>query len=120
MEYTIKLDNLCQKISSIKKNSKTKLNFSFLFNSKRILILFAISVIITIFIAYMQYLIITYSIIPSILLIIFLGLKFIFNEINMDNPIIKFIRENSTFMITPLLVIFINIIVYKAMNVLGI
>lgn len=89
------------------------------FNYKGILILSTVSVIIAILTVSYFYqlvtLIIDYSIQLSILLIASLSIRFIFNEFNSNNKIIKFIQKKSIFLIIPLFIIFISILAYKSL-----
>ncbi len=101
-------------------NTKTKKNLKMieaLFNYKWIFTIFAASVIITILVVfyfnYLIYLVMVYSVPLSVLLVVLTNLRFILNELDTDNSIIKFIQLNSIFMIIPLFILFISIIVSR-------
>ena len=86
-------------------------------NYKIIFILSTVAITVTVLIFLYLYssitLIIHYSVPLAILLIVLMNLRFILNELDTDNSIIKFIQVNSIFMIIPLFILFISIIVSK-------
>jgi hypothetical protein len=53
----------------------------------------------------------------SIILILVLVLRYILDEINTGNLILKFLVDRTIFLIIPLLLLFIGIIIYSAMTV---
>jgi hypothetical protein len=62
-------------------------------------------------------LIMDYSLLISIILILVLILRYILEEINTENMILKFLADRTIFLIIPLLLMFIGIIIYSAMTV---
>lgn len=107
-EITENLNNSSINAKDKYKNTKvnSKFEYSFFY-----LILIVISTILSIL--YLPiYLIMDYKLEISIMLITLLSFRYIFNEDNIKNPILRFFIEKSILIIMPLLILFIYVIIF--------
>lgn len=83
-------------------------------------VLYVITLIVMLSISYLFSLInliMDYSLLISLILSLILVFRYILGEINTKNLILKFVVDRTTFLIIPLLIIFISIVIYSAMTV---
>ncbi|MDI6645200.1 MAG: hypothetical protein QME14_09100 [Methanobacteriaceae archaeon] len=107
------LDNVVDESEELKLDSRL---FSISFFNFIVIFIISISLLFSILYLNLINLVIDYSMQVSLILIIFLAFRYVFNESNINNAILKFVADRSIFFMVPLLIIFILIVLYNAIN----
>lgn len=108
-----KLDNVIDESEELKHDSRL---FSISFFNFIVISIISISLLFSILYLNLINVVMDYSLQMALLLIIFLVFRYIFNENNINNAILKFMADRSIFFIVPLFIIFILIVLYNAIN----